>query len=427
MLHSFKHSIHIRRSAISLLIVAWAITGGRTRLAAEPFQRIAKLTPAVNSGDSVFGLSVSLDHLTGLVAARNSESLGVTYVYRDIGGGDWTKIASLSPTTPESGDQFGWSTSLSGSTALVGAPSAGGGGAVYVFKERDNGQWGQVANLVPAGAILGRGFGWSVSVDGPAAIVGAYSENGFKGAAYLFLEDEDGSWHQISRLSPSVALGQSEFGSSVSLRGSTAIVGAITELSGNGAAYIFRNDGQDNWQQIARLAPAGETGETDFGSAVSLDGSTAVVGAPWTDNRAGAAFVYREDASGNWHQIAKLTPDDSQIGQSFGLSVSLSGTTALVGSFSFGRPGTAYVFQENDLGRWNQIAKLTGDRLGSDDAFGYSVSLSGANAFVGDLLDKQRTGAAYIFSVPEPSTGALTVTLLFAAAVAMKRRHMVKA
>ena len=94
----------------------------------------------------------------------------------------------------ESGDIFGTSVSISGDYALVGAPyqDTGGfaAGAAYVFHRTGNGSWDAGAKLVASDAETGDISGWSVSISGDYAIVGAYSEvtgGAQAGAAYIYI------------------------------------------------------------------------------------------------------------------------------------------------------------------------------------------------------------------------------------------------
>ncbi len=72
-----------------------------------------------------------------------------------------------------------------------------------------------------------------------------------------------------------------------------------------------------------------------FGVSVSIDGDTAVIGA-YTDNCAagdecGSAYVYRFNGT-DWVEEQKLTASDAEAFARFGVSVSVSGETAIVGA-----------------------------------------------------------------------------------------------
>ena len=76
-----------------------------------------------------------------------------------------------------------------------------------------------------------------------------------------------------------------------------------------------------------------------FGFAVSVDGTVAIVGAVSDDDaspgnpecNSGSAYVFRFDGT-TWVQEAKLTADDSACGDQFGTDVSISGDVAVVGA-----------------------------------------------------------------------------------------------
>ena len=73
----------------------------------------------------------------------------------------------------------------------------------------------------------------------------------------------------------------------------------------------------------------------------------------------------------------KLTAADAAAGDQFGLSVSVSGDTAVVGAFgdddAGSTSGSAYVFVRSG-GAWSQQAKLTAAGAAAGDQFGRSVS-----------------------------------------------------
>ncbi|WP_082162489.1 PEP-CTERM sorting domain-containing protein [Crocosphaera watsonii] len=103
---------------------------------------------------------------------------------------------------------------------------------------------------------------------------------------------------------------------------------------------------------------------------------------------------------------------DGAADDQFGLSVSLSGNRALVGSRfdddNGNNSGSAYIF---DVTTGNFLQKLTPPDGAAGDQFGISVSLSGNRALVASYLDDDNgtdSGSAYLFTtgqtVPEPLT-----------------------
>src|SRR5712692_9174605 len=107
-----------------------------------------------------------------------------------------------------------------------------------------------------------------------------------------------------------------------------------------GAAYIFVRS-LTTWAQQARLLPPGAD---QFGYSVAISGSTAIVGSPYTNSNSGAAFIYVRTGT-TWTQQAELTASDSAVNDLFGASVAVTGSEALVGAYNKNSAvGAAYVF-----------------------------------------------------------------------------------
>ncbi|MCH8807510.1 MAG: FG-GAP repeat protein, partial [Planctomycetes bacterium] len=101
-------------------------------------------------------------------------------------------------------------------------------------------------------------------------------------------------------------------------------------------------------------------------------------------------------------QLAKLLPDDGAAGDLFGHSVAISGATAIVGTpyddDNGIDSGSAYLF---DITTGRQIAKLLADDGATHHDFGVSVAISGATAIVGATRDDDNgnaSGSAYLFA-----------------------------
>ena len=109
------------------------------------------------------------------------------------------------------------------------------------------------------------------------------------------------------------------------MSGNTVAVGST------GAADIYGGSGS-TWSLEATLAVP-NAASLDFGVSVSISGNTVVVGAPNADGRHGAAYVYVEPGNG-WASsnspTATLTASDGATGDNFGASVSISGNTVVV-------------------------------------------------------------------------------------------------
>ena len=132
----------------------------------------------------------------------------------------------------------------------------------------------------------------------------------------------DPTWTQQQELTASDAAMNDDLGFSVSVSGDTAVIGASGVNNGQGAAYVFvRNGGV--WTQQQKLTASDGAAQDMFGTSVSVDGNTAVIGAHGQRCQ-GAAYVFVRN-SGVWTQQQKLT---AATGSLFGFSVSVSGDTA---------------------------------------------------------------------------------------------------
>ena len=231
-------------------------------------------------------------------------------------------------------------------------------------------------------------FGNSVSISGDYAIVGApYEDAGGSdaGAAYIFKRDTNtGSWSQQAKIQANDKKANDQFGDSVSIAGDYAIVGAYQEDTGGsdaGAAYIFKRDTTtDSWPQQAKILATDKAASDNFGISVSISGDYAIVGALNEDagmsniSNAGAAYIFKRSGT-TWSQQVKILANDKQVGDKFGVRVSLSGDYAIVGAYYEDEggvdAGAAYIFKR-DTGAetWSQQAKILASDKQADDYFG---------------------------------------------------------
>lgn len=189
------------------------------------------------------------------------------------------------------------------------------------------------------------------------------------------------------------------FGSAVALDGSTALVGANHDTNTNGelagAVYVFEWTGE-GWEQRTKLLAEDDT-TTGFGDAIALEDNRALIGAPgvWPSDPSpvGTAYVFERD-SGGWHQQASFSaysePSDDR---NFGTAVALSGDTALIGEFwplgSIGRGASTYVFERTG-DTWERTTTLSPPGDLTMYQFGWAgLALRGDTAFVGATEHKE--------------------------------------
>ena len=258
-------------------------------------------------------------------------------------------------------------------------------------------------------------LGTSVSVHGDTAVIGTYTENAVATAesacAYVY-ERVNGVWAEQAKLTVSDEAPNGFVGYKVSIYGDTIVIGAYTNVNGStnlGSAYVFeRINGV--WKEQAKLTASDRTGNNDyFGYSVSISGSTIVVGAYTAQvnlTKVGSAYVY-ERINGVWTEQKKLRASDGAANDFFGHSVSISGDTIMVGAHGAkvngaGDAGSVYVYERVN-GSWTETeqAKLTAPVVATFDFFGRSLSLSGDLLAVGaedaNAIGASFHGAVYVY------------------------------
>lgn len=320
-------------------------------LAAES-QEIGQLRGADTESGDRFGEALDADGERLVVGARLADGpgldAGAAYVFeRGSPAGDWLEATALTAPDAGAGDLFGAAVAIAGNTVAVGAPFGGdagfAAGAVYLFERPTRGgDWAPAARLTAPDAAPGDEFGAGLALSGDLLLVGAsfHSGAGFgAGAAYVFERQDGGTWAFAALLQADDAAVSDQFGAAVALEGTTALVGAPLEDEAAldaGAAYLFDRDqgGQGAWGQVAKLVPADAAGNDRVGHAVALDKDLAAVGMPWHDalgSNAGAVAVFRGGPEG-WTEAVKLTASNGQVGAWFGRAVAAAGGRVVVGA-----------------------------------------------------------------------------------------------
>ncbi|MDX1958056.1 MAG: FG-GAP repeat protein [Leptospiraceae bacterium] len=379
--------------------------------------------PNAGANDN-FGFSVSISDDTIVVGATGEDSAqttitngtsvvdndtasasGAAYVFRRSGT-IWSHEAYLKAPNVEANDEFGNAVAISGDTIVVSARNedenittitngtftgnangAANSGAVYVYK-RTGTTWANEAYLKASNVEAGDQFANSVSISGDTIVVGVTGE------------DEN-----------------------VTTITNGTFTGNTNGAASSGAAYVFRRTGT-TWINEAYLKAPNVDGGDVFGRFVSISGDTIVVGANQEASNqttitngtisvngtgatgAGAAYVFRRNGT-TWANEAYLKAPNAEGGDNFGISVSISGDTIVVGANSEDSTqttitngtlvqsndttlnkfiGAAYVFKRNGS-IWTNEAYLKAPNGEGDtsqgDSFGTSVSISGDLIIVG--------------------------------------------
>ncbi|MFI4969350.1 MAG: hypothetical protein ACHP7D_04035 [Lysobacterales bacterium] len=375
-----------------------------------------KLLAADGAGGDSFGYSVALSGTVAVVGALQATvnghaAQGAAYIFTKIDG-VWTQQQKLVASDGAQYDQFGKAVAIDGTTVLIGAQGASArAGAAYVFSAT-GGTWMQTQKLMSSDSAGNANFGGAVALKGSVAIVGEYNAtvNGItqQGAAYVFTPT-NGTWTQSQKLVASDGASDDQFGHAVALDGTTVAIGAWgATVNGNqsqGAVYLFSAAG-GIWSETQKVIAGDGQAQDEFGRSIAVSGNELLVGAAYAAGGAGVVYAYRDDAAG-WIQTQEFAASDSVSGDEFGYALAIDGSTALVGAIgvSSSNPdqGAAYTFV-NANGSWSESNKLTASDGAHYDFFGYSVALNDADALVGaeaaTVGGNAGQGAAYVYTRP---------------------------
>jgi hypothetical protein len=250
-------------------------------------------------GDIRFGFSLAVDGDTVAVGAPYTDSglinSGAVYVFEASDAG-WTKSARLATSASGAAlsDLFGWSVALKNNLLVVGAYL---GDVAHIY-ERGGAGWQQTATIRGDDTRSRDRFGYAVATDGSRIVVGAIqdSETGINaGTAFIF----NGGWQQEAKLVPTLPSPTegTNFGWSVTIAGETAVVGAanskgLLDNEESGAVYVYGFDGS-LWGEIA-LRTASDAADFDhLGRAVAISDNSILAGASDADSaEADAGTVY---------------------------------------------------------------------------------------------------------------------------------------
>jgi hypothetical protein len=407
----------------ALIILVTAIMWGCTGAAGSGS------SSSIGSNASAAALSTA-DTLATYIKASNTDA-GDQLGYSVAMSGDGNTLAVGAPS--ESSAASG----INGNQTDNSLPQAG---AVYVYVHSVNG-WSQQAYIKSSNPDLRDQFGLALalSADGNTLAVGTGFEdssakgiNGNQldnnasqsGAVYVFTRNGI-VWTQQAYIKASNTETGDEFGLAVTLSGdgNTLAVGAkledssATGINGNqndnsatdsGAVYIFSRAGT-TWSQSTYVKASNTEANDWFGNSVALssDGNTLAVGANLEDSAAtgingnqgdnsatdsGAVYVFVR-SGGTWGQQAYVKASNTDPGDWFGISTSLSGdgNTMIVGACcedsnakglngnqadnSAPGAGAAYLFGRT-AGAWAQQFYVKATNTHSGDEFGHYLAIS---------------------------------------------------
>lgn len=202
-------------------------------------------------------------------------------------------------------------------------------------------------------------FGSAVAISGDYAVVGApyhnfdhFNENSIHdaGAAYVYKRNENNQWEFSQKIIATERHSFAQFGFSVDITDETILVGANQEsmdeennnyMEKAGAAYIFKLNDAGKWHQTQKICNFDRNPNDSYANAVQLDDNHIVIAATTQSkdenglnilNDAGAVYIYRQDETSTWNFHQKIVAEDRTEYDLFGASIALYNNTLLVGA-----------------------------------------------------------------------------------------------
>ena len=206
-------------------------------------------------------------------------------------------------------------------------------------------------------------FGTSVSLYGDTAVVGAPGEDdpgSQSGAIYLY-KKTNGYWTQTDKIEASDAANNDNFGYSVSLYKDVMVVGAYLNDT-YGKAYIYEKN-NDSWEE-KQIISSSVSSLFDYSKTVAVYGqghardADVFVADPYYSTSKGSVLVYRKQPNGSWSESQRISPSDLTNYTYFGrYGISVHGETLVVGSEwsdpgGITNAGGVYIFDKLNDNSW---------------------------------------------------------------------------
>lgn len=354
-----KYYVRTRHKSSGGKLSDWSAVSNFTTKGNYPSAQVQLLTSPYIAETEFFGYGVALssDASTLVVGAPGNDSVfteqGTAYLFQPNGRGSYALKGQLTSDIPVTSEALGMAVAVSadGNRAVVSAGFNANGrkSEVFVYDNRtaQGTGWTRQQMLFSDLSLTRFGFVVAISADATTIAVGAPYEAGTNanqvGGVYIYTQVA-GTWTQQAHLTPGALMGSAQFGYAVALSadGNTALVGAPYEdgvQAEAGAAYVFTRSGS-TWTLLKKLSATTPITAAHFGFSVALtaDGSRAVVGAPdtkVTQTAGAAAWICQRTVSGtDWFVTARLLANSPVLGETLGYSVAISsdGNTVLAGA-----------------------------------------------------------------------------------------------
>lgn len=378
-----------------------------------------RLAPNSPSTLTFFGADTAIDaDYAGAISLGYGSAPSAFFLYDRKNGG---LLSTVAVTETSNVDRFE-AIDISGDRLLVGSPRnpIGGNevaGAVLLYDISNPREPQELLQLTAPTPGQAANFGAQIEFRGNRVLVGAYGDTfptSAAGAAFLY-DLSDLNDIQVKTLKPAGGSSVHDlFGATLSMNDETAIVGSFS-----GKVYLF--DLASGEQRAVMQSPGPQY--SHFGQSVDISAERAIVWSQWNATRGqafGAAHLYDISDPTSPVYLRTLTGStplretgyQGRVAIEGDLAV-LSARSAWLAGTSGSVPGAAYAFEIGDLSDVREHRLLPSESWGGSE-FGLSIDIDRTNVVVGawgDLVSGFRSGAAYVFTVPEPAALLLFIQL----------------
>lgn len=370
-----------------------------------------ELQNSIPQSGTLHGASVAIDGNLAVAGAPNDDlpnaNSGVVKVYNVTTG---ALVHALINPTPAVDDYFGSSVAIAGNRVIAGAPGDDTGfnnaGSAYIYDlaAASIGQPSLVLNNPAPNS--GDRFGASVAAKGNYVAIGApdnSSEGSETGEVYIY--DQNSSTPAVPALVithpnlPALA----RFGSALAIDGSHLVVGA----PGVGKAYVYNLVGPNPSTPLYVLDASNSQTLGLHTIAVAISGSKVVVGR----NNYGFALVFDISGPTPTAPVAELIVPESEGTESVS-SIAVDGNRVFVGNYEDRTAavvaGRVFLFDLGSATPSQAVLHFQQPNAADFDGFGFAIAVSGRHLFVGStypepLADEE--GKDYVFDLESETPG----------------------
>jgi hypothetical protein len=339
---------------------------------------------------------------------------GLVYVFEKNSTGQYEQVSKLVASDGGAEDRFGFALAATDGIVVVGAnlddDKGSNSGSVYVFEKNKTGQYEQVSKLVASDGAEGDRFGYAVAATDGMVVAGAFADDE-TGSVYVLEKNmSTGQYQQVSKLVASDGAAGDKFGYTVAATGGMfhgmVVVGAYADDDkgwASGSVYVFEKNSTGQYEQVSKLVASDGVASDVFGFVLAATDSMVVVGAHRNDEKgsdSGSAYVFEKNSTGQYEQVSKLVASDGAADDQFGRTMAVTDGMVVVGARwdddNGADSGSVYVFEKNSTGQYEQVNKLVASDGAAGDRFGFAVAATDGMVVVG-AIGNDGKGSTYVF------------------------------